>query len=143
MLKKIFFPKFRNLIDPTIIEWEIEDESDIVNTDEQKQHDIFIMKKQCSMFLPVKTFTLKRSWSFFDPLENSNSPSVNSNKKNSTTKENKSTSKNKQSKYEKFTQQGINLREEGFLYQSSYRIVTNGEGKSLVQQSLAFDLRLV
>lgn len=94
------------------------------------------MKKQCSIFLPVKTFTIKRSWKYFDPSEYSSATG----KKNSS-KENKLLKGNKQAKYEKFTQQGISLSEEGFLYQSSYKITTNGEGKSLVQQSLAYDLR--
>lgn len=116
----------RNLIDPTIIEWEIEVESD------NEQHDIFTMKKQCSLFLPVKTFSLKRGWSYFDQSDQQ------ANKKSA--KENKS--KHKASKHEKYTQQGILLKEEGFLYQSLYKITTSGEGKSCVQQSLAYDLRL-
>lgn len=96
------------------------------------------MKKQCSLFLPVKTFTLKRSWSYFDPVD-----LVQTMNKKTSSKENKSKNKTSSSKHEKFTQQGILLKEEGFLYQSVYNIATNGEGKSLVQQSLAYDLRLV
>ena len=119
----------RNLIDPTIIEWEIEVESDLVN----EQHDVFTMKKQCSLFLPVKTFTLKRGWSYFDQADQQAAKKA--------AKENKS--KHKTAKHEKYTQQGILLKEEGFLYQSLYKITANGEGKSLVQQSLAYDLRWV
>lgn len=104
-------------------------ESDIAN----EQHDIFTMKKQCSLFLPVKTFTLKRAWSYFDQSDQQ------AGKKSA--KENKA--KQKASKHEKYTQQGILLKEEGFLYQSLYKITTAGEGKSCVQQSLAYDLRLV
>ena len=100
---------------------------------EEEQHDLFTMKKQCSLFLPVKTFTLKRCWSYFEESDATTKKS---------SKESKSKNKTS-SKYEKFTQQGILLKEEGFLYQSVYKITTNGDGKSLVQQSLAYDLRLV
>jgi len=124
----------RDLIDPTVIEWEIEDCESV-----DEQHDIFTMKKQCSLFLPVKTFTVRRTWSYFDPADSVNQPNNINSKK--TSKENKLKNKTSSSKHEKFTQQGILLKEEGFLYQSVYKITTNGEGKSLVQQSLAYDLR--
>lgn len=102
-------------------------ESDLDN----EQHDVFTMKKQCSLFLPVKTFALKRGWSYFDQADQQATKKA--------AKENKS--KHKAAKHGKYTQQGILLKEEGFLYQSLYKITTNGEGKSLVQQSLAYDLR--
>ena len=114
----------RNLLDPSLIRWDIGESS---NKSNGEFADRFKAWKQTSIFLPIKKIALNRHWSFFDPSDNG--------------KANQSSSTNKPPKNPKLTSQGVLLTEEGFLYQSVYKITTNGEGKSLVRHSVAYDLR--
>ena len=49
---------YRNLIDPLIVEWNVEEESE--------NSDTFAIKIQLSAFLPMKTVVIDRKWRSFD-----------------------------------------------------------------------------
>jgi hypothetical protein len=114
----------RNLYDATLLRWEVMESR---NKSSGEFADQFKIWKQTSVFLPIKKQLLTRQWSFFEPdLPDTLSTSQQT---------------NKSCKNPKLTCQGILVKEEGFLYQSVYKITTNGDGKTNVRYSVAYDLR--
>uniref|UniRef100_T1K9M6 Rho-GAP domain-containing protein n=2 Tax=Tetranychus urticae TaxID=32264 RepID=T1K9M6_TETUR len=126
ILKRILYQK--NLFDPTVVEWRIVKQSPFENS------DVFEYKVQSSFFLPLKTFTIDRRWSFIENqpfTETSSSPSPSRSFYSSL----------KRPKPAKASFKGIVLRETGYLYDSWWRIGTHGEGKCQLDISIAVDLR--
>ena len=118
ILNKLLYQ--RNLFDPTIVEWKI------LKDNPKNNSDIFQFKTQSSLFLPIKTFTIERKWTFHHNQLTSNESNFNNSKK----------SKNK-------VINAITLKETGYLYDSNWQISTIGEGKCQLEISIAADLRLV
>ncbi|XP_053201884.1 uncharacterized protein DDB_G0288805-like [Panonychus citri] len=141
ILKRILYQ--RNLFDPSVVEWRI------IKQTPSENSDTYEFKVQSSFFLPLKTFTIQRKWSFIENqslIDNPTSSSTLYNTSSSTTTSPSSSSRSfysslRKPKPNKNTFKGIILRETGYLYDSWWKIGTSGEGKCQLDISIAVDLR--
>lgn len=130
----------RNLIDRTIVRWQI------LKADEHLNQDVFEYHTQKSHLLPTKCFRIRRSWSIGGPL-----PSENQTRMTNSTfyaslpsivSSESETNDSAENLDKSSSNKDVFLKEEGDLYNACYFIrALPNKNDSIITVSIAADLR--